>query len=54
PEDPSDNRVLECAVAAGVDWIVSGDRHLLTLRVFRGIPIRTARQVLTVLGEEGS
>jgi len=40
-EDPSDNRFLECAVAAHADAIISGDRHLLALRTFRGIPIFT-------------
>lgn len=39
PEDPSDNRVLECAVAARADAIVSGDRHLLVRGKFREIPI---------------
>jgi putative PIN family toxin of toxin-antitoxin system len=38
--DPTDNRILECAVAAGSHVIVSGDRHLLELRVFRGIKIQ--------------
>lgn len=38
-EDESDNRVLEAAVAAGVDCMVSGDEHLLTLGMFQGIPI---------------
>jgi putative PIN family toxin of toxin-antitoxin system len=40
-EDESDNRVLEAAVAAGADYIVSGDGHLLTLGTFQGIPILT-------------
>jgi len=40
-EDESDNRVLEAAVAARVDYIVSGDVHLLTLGTFQGIPILT-------------
>jgi predicted nucleic acid-binding protein len=32
--------ILECALAAEADYIVSGDkRHLLPLRQFRGIPI---------------
>jgi hypothetical protein len=31
-EDPSDNLVLDCAVEAGADYIVSGDRHLLRLK----------------------
>jgi len=38
--DPFDEMVLECALAAGADAIVSGDKkHLLLLREFRGIPI---------------
>lgn len=37
--DPSDNRVLECALQAKVDYIVSGDKHLLNLRNFGGIKI---------------
>jgi len=40
-EDESDNRVLEAAVDAGVDHIVSGDGHLLGLGVSQGIPILT-------------
>lgn len=31
PEDPDDNRVLECAVAAGSRYIVTGDAALLRL-----------------------
>jgi len=46
PEDPADEQVLACAVAAGADVIVSGDRHLLDLGQFRGIPILTIRQFL--------
>ncbi len=30
-EDPDDNRVLECAVSAKVEVIISGDNHLLSL-----------------------
>lgn len=29
-EDPSDNRVLECALVAQVDFIISGDLYLLS------------------------
>jgi len=39
--DPDDNRVLECAVAADSEVIVSGDTHLLQLGTFRGIPVMT-------------
>lgn len=45
-EDPSDNRLLECAVSAKADAIVSGDRHLLSLKTFRGIPIFTPHDFL--------
>jgi putative PIN family toxin of toxin-antitoxin system len=38
-EDPADNRILECALAAGADTIISGDSHLLALKTFRGITI---------------
>lgn len=39
-EDPDDNRVLECAVEARADFIVSGDtRHLLALGGYEGIEI---------------
>ncbi|MBN1356922.1 putative toxin-antitoxin system toxin component, PIN family [bacterium] len=44
--DPDDNRVLECAVAGVADLIVSGDKHLLSLRQFRGIPIVNADEFL--------
>ena len=37
--DPGDDIFLSCAVAAGADAIVSGDRDLLDLGAFRGIPI---------------
>ena len=38
--DPDDEMILECALAAEADYIVSGDKkHLLPLRRFRGVPI---------------
>jgi predicted nucleic acid-binding protein len=40
-EDLDDNRILECALAAGVDMIISGDGHLLRLTAFEGIAILT-------------
>jgi uncharacterized protein len=38
--DPTDNRILECAVAAGSKVIASGDRHLLALTTLPGVPIQ--------------
>lgn len=45
-DDPADNRVLECAWKAKVDFIVSGDKHLLTLSKFKGIPILSPSEFL--------
>lgn len=38
-EDPADNKYLELAVEGEADWIVSGDKHLKELKIFRGIEI---------------
>jgi putative PIN family toxin of toxin-antitoxin system len=48
-EDPDDDRVLECAVAGQASYVVSGDRHLLKLGLFEGIPIVTVRQFMDAL-----
>ena len=37
--DPDDDKFLECAVAGGADYIVSGDADLLSLREVQGIAI---------------
>ncbi len=45
--DDADNRVLECALEARAELIVTGDtKHLLPLRQFQGIPIYSPRHVL--------
>jgi uncharacterized protein len=45
-DDPDDDRILECALEARADAIISGDRHLLKLGNFQGIPIYRPRQFL--------
>lgn len=48
--DPFDEMVLECALAAEADYLVSGDKkHLLPLREFRGVKIITADAFLKML-----
>jgi predicted nucleic acid-binding protein len=37
--DAPDNQILKSAIETGADLVVTGDRHLLTLRKFQGIPI---------------
>ena len=50
--DPADNRVLECAIAASVDFIISGDKHLLDLKKFKDIEIVTPEDFLLKYGKE--
>jgi putative PIN family toxin of toxin-antitoxin system len=47
-DDPADDRVLECAVAAGADVVVSGDAHLLNLGTCHGIRIVRASEYLVM------
>jgi len=48
--DPDDEMILECALAAEADFIVSGDKkHLLLLRQFQGIPIVSPAEFLRQL-----
>lgn len=47
PDNPADDAVLECAVAAGADYIISGDGHLLALAKFREMDILSPADFLT-------
>lgn len=50
PDDPKDDMVVATAVAAGDDYLVTGDRrHLLPLGTYQGIQIVTPRQMLDLL-----
>ncbi len=48
--DPHDDALLELAVAGGAAAIVTGDRDLLVMTPFQGIPIVTPSQFLESLG----
>ena len=48
--DETDNRYLECAVAGGADYLVTGDKqHLLRLGTLRGIRIVSPATFVAVL-----
>jgi putative PIN family toxin of toxin-antitoxin system len=47
--DPADNRVLECAIAGGATYIVTGDAHLLDLKAYQQIVILEPAAFLAVL-----
>jgi putative PIN family toxin of toxin-antitoxin system len=48
--DPDDDKFVECALAAGADFIVTRDRHLLELEKPFGIAVLDDRQFLRRLG----
>lgn len=51
PDDPDDNHIIACAVEGRAELIVSGDRHLLKLGSYEGIPIVRPADFLRTIGE---
>jgi putative PIN family toxin of toxin-antitoxin system len=47
--DESDNRYLECAIAGGATYVVTGDEHLLSVGNYQGISIITPAAFVTLL-----
>jgi len=45
-EDLKDDIILRTAYDAKAEYVVSGDEHLLSLKVFRGIKIVTINEIL--------
>jgi len=50
-DDPDDDKFLEAAVAGDVDYLVSGDTHLLDLGSFRDIRIVDPRTLYELLDD---
>ena len=48
--DSDDDKILECAVLGNVDFIISGDNDLLSLKEFQKIPILTASEYINKIG----
>jgi len=45
--DPTDNKILECALEGRADYIITGDKkHLLPLKKFKNIPILSPQDFL--------
>jgi putative PIN family toxin of toxin-antitoxin system len=53
PGDDTDNKILECAVAADADTVVTGDAHLLSIGMFRGIRIQRVAEFLASFQTRG-
>jgi predicted nucleic acid-binding protein len=51
-EDAEDDLVLATAIAVNADFLVTGDKHLQRLNVYRGVMILYPRQLLDLLQSE--
>lgn len=51
-EDPDDDRVLECAMSAGADYIITRDKDLLRLRNYAGIRIIEDEEFMEIVRGE--
>jgi len=51
--DPDDVKILGLAIAANADCIVTGDKDLLVLKKFQGVPILTPRSFANILHGTG-
>ncbi|MCP8307789.1 MAG: putative toxin-antitoxin system toxin component, PIN family [archaeon] len=51
-EDPDDNMIIETALDGRADYIVSGDKHLLMLKEFKGIKIIDVEEMLKILASQ--
>jgi len=47
--DKTDNKYLKCGISANVDYIISGDIHLLELKEYKKIKIVTAKNYLDIV-----
>lgn len=53
PDDFADTPILRAAVAAGVDYLVTNDRHLLDLDPYEGVRIVSMDRYFQLLMNEG-
>ncbi len=51
-EDAQDNRIVECAVCGRAAFLVSGDKHILSLKEYQGIRFVTPRDLLEALRDK--
>jgi len=45
-EHPADNKIIECAVSAKADYIISGDKHILNIITYKKTQILTANDFI--------
>lgn len=47
--DPDDNKIIECAIHAKANFIISGDKDLLSLKEYKNIKIISTEDILKIL-----
>ena len=47
--DPDDNEIIECAIAAHAETIITYDKHLLKLNGFMGLKILPPEKIISAL-----
>jgi putative PIN family toxin of toxin-antitoxin system len=52
-DDPTDNRILECAADSGSNYLVSGDHHLLKVGQYQGCKIVTPAEFFEIQSQQG-
>jgi putative PIN family toxin of toxin-antitoxin system len=52
-EDPTDNRIVECATASGSEYLVSGDKHLLKIGQYQGFKIVPSAEFIEIQAQAG-
>lgn len=45
-EHPADNAILACAVDGRADAVITGDKHLISLKKYQGMPVLTPQKFL--------
>ncbi|HEX4955300.1 MAG TPA: putative toxin-antitoxin system toxin component, PIN family [Thermoanaerobaculia bacterium] len=53
PGDPADSPILQAALAAGVDYLVTNDNHLLSLTPYESLRIVSMRDYQRLLRQHG-
>ncbi len=48
-DDPDDDRIIECALSAKAQYVITQDNHLLKLKEFRGIKLLSPTEFLDFL-----
>ena len=50
-DDPDDNKIIECAVDSGSDYIITYDKRLLKIVEFKGIKILKPEEIFPIINQ---